>query len=181
MPFRSLSPTAKYPLAGLLVIAWLSLCAYLFWYFELRWTQQYDSHQLANFTLEDAPAPPLGARSGEITIVHFIDPECPCTRFSLPHIAALERRYEPTTQSKRIYTTDKDAPRWLPASPAVAIWDRSGQLAYIGPHSDGVFCGQGDDLVARVMTQLDRGSNPEWWHWEAVGCFCPWSRQEPGI
>ena len=65
----------------------------------------------------------------------------------------------------------------VPASPAVAIWDEHGKLAYFGPYSSGLVCGQGDDFVSRVMVRLTQKQNPEWINMLGVGCFCPWQSQ----
>ena len=37
----------------------------------------------------------------------------------------------------------------LPASPALAIWDRDGNLAYAGPYSEGLVCNSSNSFVDR--------------------------------
>ncbi len=158
-----------------IALLWLSAVSYGFWHYDWQWQSRFeDSH--ASFGLSTQLPPPNSFSPGEPLVVHFVDSQCPCTRFATPHIEALDARFDPSVRTMRIYATDSQAKNfaWLPASPAVAIWDGQGKLAYLGPHSDGAFCGQGDDLVARVMQQLSAGNNPQWLNREAIGCFCPW-------
>lgn len=172
-----MSLSRTHPLAWLVVGSWLLVCAVAFWYFQARWTGAYDDNQWFTFRTEGSPPPPpASAPSGQIVMAHFIDHRCPCTRFSLPHIGALEERYDPLVHSLRIDVSDAIAADfdWIPASPAVAIWDADGVLAYLGPYNSGVICGVGDDLVARVMAALAGGENPRWVNQEAVGCYCQW-------
>lgn len=118
------------------------------------------------------------------TIVHFIDPGCACNRFSLPHIADIERTY-PDVLFQRVYSDNRkkkdlqiDIPQSLvesvPASPAVMIFDQQGKVAYFGPYTDDVFCGEGNDFVEKMLKILGMGYNPEWVNLFGFGCFCPW-------
>jgi len=176
LPFHRLpSLLQRHWLAATITLLWLGVTAYGFWYFEWQWQQRFDN-QHASFDLMNRPAPPGPLSPGTPLVVHFVDASCPCTRFAEPHIEAVDADLDPGVRTMRIYATDPQAGmfHWIPASPAVAIWDKAGELAYVGPHSEGAFCGQGDDLVARVMGQLQTGNNPRWLNREAIGCFCTW-------
>lgn len=170
-----LSPRRRHWLIAIIVLLWLAAVAYGFWLYEWQWQSRFENRH-ASFDLARQPTPPVALTPGEALVVHFVDPHCPCTRFATPHIEALDARLDPSVRTMRIYATEvlADNMTWIPASPAVAIWDGQGELAYVGPHSDGAFCGQGEDLVARVMQQLQNGQNPQWLNNEAIGCFCPW-------
>lgn len=154
---------------------WAGAVAYGFWLYEWQWQSRFESRH-ASFTLDQPSPPPTVFTPGRPLVVHFVDAQCPCTRFATPHVEALNARLGPSVRKISINATDllADNFSWIPASPAVAIWDGQGELAYVGPHSEGAFCGQGEDLVARVMRQLNEGRNPRWLNNEAIGCFCPW-------
>ena len=62
----------------------------------------------------------------------------------------------------------------IPASPAVAIWDHHGVLAYFGPYSSGMTCGQGFDFIKIVLEKLSQNENPQWVNNQGFGCFCQW-------
>lgn len=113
-------------------------------------------------------------------MVHFVDNNCPCTKFSLPLIQDLESRWRQKNVSFRalhpgsIDQLSVDLQGTIPASPAVALWDSKGKLTYFGPYSSGAICGEGEDLLGKVLAQKGEG---QWTSQEAVGCFCPWPSQ----
>ena len=44
----------------------------------------------------------------------------------------------------------------VPASPAVAIWDRSGKLAYFGPYSEGLTCNSSNSFIEPILKALTK-------------------------
>ena len=62
----------------------------------------------------------------------------------------------------------------LPASPAVAIWDSSGQLAYFGPYSEGALCTSSNSFIEPILEALVAGRPVRADSNLAVGCFCDW-------
>jgi hypothetical protein len=159
-------------LAVLLLILWLALTVAAFWWYQARHIQRFNSFW-ASFegTRLEHIAMPASERP---LVVHFVDANCPCSRFARPHIADLETRH----RHARFATVDALAhpaisTASMPATPAVAIWSASGELAYYGPYSGGQFCGQGQDFVSTTLAALKEGYNPRWINQEAVGCFCP--------
>jgi len=108
--------------------------------------------------------------------MHFIDPACPCTRYSLPHIADLENTWKDGGIRFTTQYAGAEAPGFevaVPASPAVAIWNSDGELTYFGPYTSGQYCGQGEDIVQQHL-EVPEQSEGQWTNQEAVGCFCEW-------
>ncbi len=64
----------------------------------------------------------------------------------------------------------------LPASPAVAIWDRSGHLAYFGPYSEGAVCNSSNSFIEPVLDALLENRPVAAANTLAVGCFCDWQQ-----
>jgi len=62
----------------------------------------------------------------------------------------------------------------LPASPAVAIWDKHGQLAYFGPYSEGATCNASNSFIEPVLQALLDGRPVSATQTLASGCFCDW-------
>ena len=125
----------------------------------------------------------LGNRATRITVVHFIDEACPCSRFSESHVVRLEDRFDDTAAFFRwpkvpAELKDTEIDISVPASPAVAIWDSEGKLAYLGPYSSGIFCGEGEDFVSATLTSLLEGNVPYLNEHDALGCFCPWRHRD---
>lgn len=63
----------------------------------------------------------------------------------------------------------------IPATPAAIVYQRKTQsISYLGPHSSGVVCGNGDSFVELVLNNLKFGFDPQLIELERNGCFCPW-------
>ena len=73
-----------------------------------------------------------------------------------------------------------ELPHWrLPASwadwpggPSVAIWDASGQLAYVGPYSDGASCNQDSSFIEPVLRALLAGRAVNAARYDTLACLC---------
>lgn len=158
-------------LAGLVFVVWIGVSVTAFWWFQFKHLGNFEN-QLATFDgAELAQLQLLPIANHHAVVVHFIDPECPCTRFSLPHIEELERKLADRVDFRSASTLGTTLQ--IPATPAVAIWSEAGELAYFGPYSGGAICGTGNDFVTSVFKQLQAGTNPKWFNLDAVGCFCP--------
>ena len=162
-------------IASAIFVVWFIAIAVAFWWFQLRYINDFGSY-FAEFNGESIEASFPFPVSGDAVVVHILDDGCPCTRFAHDHIRELEHRFS----SHVVFMNWRELPESfrssvnLPASPAVAIWDGTGALAYFGPYSSGSFCGQGDDFVFATLDNLTNDVNPKWINQDAVGCFCPW-------
>lgn len=136
--------------------------------------------------------PPELEGPGPIRLVHFHDPACPCNVGNQQHLAELVERYAP--QGVVFHALQKPGslgrlPRnlaalqplaalpgseRLPASPALAIWDRQGRLAYFGPYSEGATCTSANSFVEPVLDALRKSRPVRAGGTLAEGCFCDW-------
>nr|WP_303637107.1 DUF6436 domain-containing protein [Stenotrophomonas sp. 704A1] len=139
----------------------------------------------------------LAGDTGRIRVVHFWDPACAvCNRETGAHLSYLISMYRragidfyavrrPGTQGelptplrdKVIHLATIEGIEHIPASPAVAIWDRSGHLAYAGPYSIGMVCNSANSFVEPLLDRLVRGDTVRPKGLLAVGCYCPWQAQ----
>lgn len=184
-------PSRKTLLASLIaMIGILAMLAALRW-FEARYLRTFDQRATlfsgAGLRLPDALAGP-----GAIRLVHFWDPACPCNVGNQQHLAELIEHFGP--QGVAFYAVQKPGSssrlpatlsalqplaqfpgaERLPASPAVAIWDRSGELAYFGPYSEGVACNSRNSFIEPILAALSAGRTVNAGNTLAVGCFCEW-------
>ncbi|MCB1646738.1 MAG: hypothetical protein KDI36_14865 [Pseudomonadales bacterium] len=165
------SAVARTIVGWLMFGIWLGWVIWGFWYYQYRFYDQW--YSFAGEQLMEVPAP---AR-GELTVAHFIDSACPCTRFSIPHIEDLENSADFNSMRVRSLKVEMgslvsaDFGNLVPASPSVAIWRADGTLKYFGPYSSGAICGEGEDLVLRALKASDE---TQWLNQEAVGCLCAW-------
>jgi hypothetical protein len=187
-------PSRKTLLASLL--ATLSIAALLaaYWWFEARYLRPFDQ-RAALFSGDELRLPSELAGPGPIRLVHFWDPACPCNVGNQQHLAELIEHFGP--QGVAFYAVQKPGSKGqlpatlsalqslaplpgaerLPASPAVAIWDRSGRLAYFGPYSEGLTCNSSNSFIEPILEALSAGRTVNAGNTMAVGCFCDWSTE----
>lgn len=184
-------PRRKTLLAALLAAVWLAGLAAAFWWYEGRYLRPFASQAtLFSGAVLQLPAPLAGP--GPIRVVHFWDPACPCNVGNQQHLAELLKRFAP--QGVRFYAVQKPGSRGhlpavleglqpldslpgaeqLPASPAVAIWDREGRLAYFGPYSEGATCSSANSFIEPILDALSAGRTVRADNTLASGCFCDW-------
>ena len=185
------SPYRTTLLASLLVL----VCAGVLWaaydWFQGRYLRAFSSHT-AVFSGDPLRLPDNLAGPGAIRLVHFWDPACPCNVGNQQHLSELVEQYAaqgvefyavqkpgshgqlPSTLSSLKTITVLPGSELIPASPAVAIWDRSGTLAYFGPYSEGLTCNSSNSFIEPILQALNAGRAVNATHTLAVGCYCPW-------
>src|SRR5690606_10733492 len=142
---------------SLLAIVWLGAMLAAFWWFEARYIRPFDeSIELFSGAALRLPAELAGP--GPIPEEHFWSPACTRNVGHQQLLAELLQTDMP--RGVQFYVLQKAGSQGqlpenlralqplaalagseqLPASPAVAIWDQQGQLAYFGPYSEGAQC-----------------------------------------
>ncbi|MBP5950740.1 DUF6436 domain-containing protein [Pseudomonas sp. P42] len=174
------------------------VCAGVLWtaydWFQGRYLRAFSEHT-AVFSGDPLRLPDDLAGPGKIRLVHFWDPACPCNVGNQQHLTEMVKHFSPrgveffavqrpgshgqlpvTLSSLKTIAVLPGAEQ-IPASPAVAIWDRSGKLAYFGPYSEGLTCNSSNSFIEPILNALtdDRPVNAT--HTLAVGCYCPWPVQ----
>lgn len=171
------------------------LCAAALWWaydsFQARYLRPFDN-QATLFDGSQLRLPADLAGPGPIRVVHFWDPACPCNVGNQQHLGELVAHFAPLGVSFHVLQktgTHGQLPanlgalkpmdnlpgsEQLPASPAVAIWDRDGKLAYFGPYSEGAVCNSGNSFIEPVLKALMEGRPVLAANTLAVGCYCPW-------
>ena len=181
-------------LAGLLIAVWAAAMFAAYNWYEARYLRSFsETAQAALFYGEQLRLPDELAGPGPIRLVHFWDPACPCNVGNQQHLAELIARFAP--QGVRFYALQKPGSQGqlpatlsamqalpelrgsaqIPASPAVAIWDGNGQLAYFGPYSEGATCTSSNSFIEPILEALSAGRPVNASNTLAVGCFCAWN------
>jgi hypothetical protein len=184
--------TRKTLLSLLLLVLWASALFTAYRWYEARYLRSF-SAQTALFYGEQLRLPAELAGPGPIRLVHFWDPACPCNVGNQQHLAELIEHYRPLGVA--FYVVQKPGSQGqlpdnlsalqtlpalsgseqIPASPAVAIWDANGQLAYFGPYSAGATCTSSNSFIEPILEALAAGRPVSASNNLAVGCFCQWS------
>lgn len=180
---------------ALLVLAWLVGMALAYRWFETRYLRTFDE-RAAVFSGAELKLPAELSGPGDIRLVHFWDPACPCNVGNQQHLAELIEHYTP--QGVQFHVVQKPGSQGrlpaelaalqpidelpgsanLPASPAVAIWDKQGQLAYFGPYSEGLVCNSSNSFIEPILEALSAGRKVNASNTLAVGCFCEWAKPD---
>lgn len=178
-------------LACLVASTWLAAMVAAFWWFEARYLRPFDD-RTELFSGNELRLPEELAGPGDIRVVHFWDPACPCNVGNQQHLGELLARY--AGHGVQFYSVQKPGSdghlpdalsalqplaalagsEHLPASPAVAIWDRHGELAYFGPYSSGFNCTSGNSFIEPVLDALLDRRKVLADNNLASGCFCDW-------
>lgn len=182
----------KYLIASLLLLLGAGALLSAYQWFESRYLRTFDGErsELFNGAALQLPAELQGP--GPVRFVHFWDPGCPCNVGNQQHLEELLADFadQPVAfyEVRKPGSTGRLPPQLaaleplvglvgadqLPASPAVGIWDRNGELAYIGPYSEGAVCSSDNSFVEPILEALLAGRPVRATHSLAVACFCDW-------
>ena len=185
-------PSRKTLLACTIALLWAAAMAGAYWWYQLRYIRAF-SEQTTLFAGEILRLPAELAGPGPIRLVHFWDPACPCNVGNQQHLSELIAHFAPqgvafyavqkpgsqgklpADLSQMTYLDSLPGAEQIPASPAVAIWDRDGKLAYFGPYSEGLTCNSSNSFIEPILQALSENRPVNATHTLAVGCYCPWT------
>lgn len=185
-------PRRKTVITSLLVLVAAAALWSLYQWYQARYIRPF-SETTVLFDAAGLRLPAGLAGPGAIRVVHLWDPPCPCNVGNQQHLAELVQRF--AGQGVSFHVWQKPGSRGqlpdslkalqplaelpgaerLPASPAVAIWDRDGKLAYVGPYSEGATCTSSNSFIEPVLEALLAGRPVHSTGSLAVGCYCPWN------
>jgi hypothetical protein len=160
---------------------WLATTAAAFWFFELRFQRTFTSSGVTLFEsdahLQEAAdwmrklvAAGAGEAGSIATVVHVARAECPCNRFTEPHLAQIAATYR--ERGVGFVRASGPMPAWIESTPAALVFDGSGRLVYFGPYSDSAWCGVSGGQVERALDDVLKGGTPRPQRLFAQGCFC---------
>ena len=81
-------------IAALIALLWGAAMLAAFWWFEARYLRTFDE-RAAVFSGAELQLPAALSGPGEIRLVHFWDPACPCNVGNQQHLAELIAHYAP--------------------------------------------------------------------------------------
>ncbi|MEX6502002.1 DUF6436 domain-containing protein [Pseudomonas zhanjiangensis] len=184
-------PSRKTLLTGLIALLCCGALLAAYQWFQARYLRPFDE-RAALFSGAELRLPDELAGPGPIRLVHFWDPACPCNVGNQQHLAELFEQFAhkgvtfhvvrkpgstaplPASLGSLEPLPQLPGSDQLPASPAVAIWDRQGQLAYFGPYSEGLTCNSSNSFIEPILEALAAGRTVNASNTLALGCFCDW-------
>ncbi|XOV78169.1 MAG: DUF6436 domain-containing protein [Aestuariibacter sp.] len=108
------------------------------------------------------------------TTVHFTAGDCWCEHIAAPHINSVKQLTQ-EQNGKNIDIKISGTPQitsFIPATPAVAVFNKQEQLVYFGPYSTGLFCTQSNGLVEKFIAGQISPQIAATVLMEANGCYC---------
>lgn len=117
----------------------------------------------------------IGDSQGSLAnkVIHFSENNCVCQRIANSHISSVKH----LAQQEKFENIDMSLTaalrKYIPSTPAVAVFDHNENLIYFGPYSSGYFCSVGSGIVEKFLTVKPRQK-----HIGAVvltdskGCYC---------
>lgn len=192
MVFRMPSKRIVVILVSLVIALVLAIAVVVWWQFGFVYLRSYNQ-QAVFFTGDALRLPSELAQSESIRVVHFWDPHCPCHEETDAHLNYLIGMYRfadmdfysvqkpgsegsitPFLAGKLQPLAGLEGMDSVPASPAIAIWDKTGKLAYAGPYSEGMVCNSSNSFVEPVLDALISGRPVHATNAMAQGCYCDW-------
>ncbi|MDY7220016.1 DUF6436 domain-containing protein [Denitrificimonas sp. JX-1] len=185
--------TVKKILIGIAIALWLGSMLTGLWWYKTRFIRPF-SETTAVFSGQTLRLPENIAGAGKIRFVHFWDPSCPCNVGNQQHLVELIEHYAdevdfyhlqkpgshgqlPKALSSLRHLSGLPGTEQLPASPAVAIWNRVGELSYFGPYSEGAVCNSSNSFIEPILNALIENRPVAAANTLAVGCFCDWNHK----
>ncbi|UCJ18696.1 DUF6436 domain-containing protein [Pseudomonas sp. MM211] len=182
----------------LLLAIVLAIAAWVWGRFGVAYLRPFgDQEQAVFFEGGGLKLPAELAGPGKIRVVHFWDPQCPCHKETDAHLNYLISLYRfsgvefysvqkpgsegemlPFLRGKLTPLESLEGMESIPASPAIAIWDQQGRLAYAGPYSEGLVCNSSNSFVEPILDALSANRSVSAANTMAVGCYCDWKPAE---
>ncbi len=109
------------------------------------------------------------------SVFHISSESCNCNWRSAGHTSSVKRQV--TESGGRNYSIDIDQfnelKRFVPATPAIIMFNESSELIYLGPYADGAFCTAESSFVEALIPLVSMEEKaPEWINTVAKGCYC---------
>ena len=172
------------------------LCGLAYQWFAAQYLRPFEQ-RAAEFNGHLLQLPQALAGPGPIRFVHFYDPTCPCNAINQQHVSEIIHEYAdkgvafyavvapgrqatlPKALAGMQPLSELPGSDGIPASPAVAIWDQHGQLAYFGPYSEGLVCNAANSFIEPILKALLDGRPVQAPSTLGYGCFCDWHAAQP--
>lgn len=111
-------------------------------------------------------------------VFHVMDTHCMCNWRTEAHKQVVKRKVN-DSNGTNVELSLNELPmlrHFLPATPAVIIFDANSELVYLGPYADGAFCNTESSFIEPLIKRVGAAAAPldsGWVNTVARGCYCP--------
>lgn len=169
----------------LLVVSWFAVILVgLWWLLDARLTWFDGSGRLQTRITDDAFVAQLKSQLRQHTeqlggaVFHIDQEDCRCNWRTHGHQAQVKRQV--SDNEGQNYQLDIDQVTalqdYIPATPAIIIFNQSEDLIYLGPYADGAFCNTETSFVEQLIPRVSAHQSEQrsgWINLAAKGCYCP--------
>lgn len=119
----------------------------------------------------------LTTKFGDVSgkAIHFSQEGCFCNLVAQSHISAVKSQIEQSGYTNENFniSTIEHLKNFIPSTPAVALFNDSGNLLFFGPYSTGYLCTAGNGFVEDLIIQMEnKGQVQPITVSIARGCYC---------
>lgn len=133
-----------------------------------QWSQQQKFDQV--FTAK------VTAELGEVTgkVIHFTQAHCDCNSVADEHINSVKQLASKQGYENQVIVLAKTSQlsSVIPATPAIAAFDKQGKLFYLGPYSAGYACNVGNGIVESFLVKDVKNPIGATVISDTQGCYC---------
>ena len=111
------------------------------------------------------------------TVIHVTDANCSCNWRTRGHQQAVDRLIT-QYHGRNVYVDITQHPElkpFIPATPAIIMFDNRAELMYLGPYADGAFCNSETSFVEHLNPAISTNVKSQqggWVNTVAKGCYC---------
>lgn len=108
-------------------------------------------------------------------VFHITSRDCSCNWRASAHITGVKRQVTESDGQNLIIDIDQvpSLKHFVPATPAIIMFNKSSELIYIGPYADGAFCTTESSFVEELIPSVSMSLKaPKWVNTVAKGCYC---------
>ena len=132
--------------------------------------------QSQNISFDNDFKSAVSKQAGEVnsSVIHFFQGNCECNPVAKEHIDSVQLlAQQQGFKNISLNVSDNNTlDKYIPATPAVAIFAEDGSLSYLGPYSAGYSCTVGNGIVESYLeyhSQLAPGATVVT---NTQGCYC---------
>lgn len=158
----------------LLVLIWLVAVVSGLVYFQLSMIKVFDpNNELAHPNWSEQFKKQIKWSPSESPkLIIVTNDTCGCSKRAFSHVKQLQALAAVNTYDVRIINQSSAATQLLPNVPGAVLLDKSGELVYVGPLSQGIACSASNGFVELAIDNLVAGFNSKLIVSDSQGCYC---------
>jgi len=170
-------------IGGVLLLCLFSAALFIFWDQQARFLRPTpkptDFQEVSLGVKPDLSSYEIQVENGKLSLLHFFNPDCPCSRFNLDHFKSLVRKYADTVNFVVVLQTKEANPEDIAAfsnikvlvdqdgsiadrcgvyaTPQAVVLDKAGKIVYRGNYNQARYCSNRDSWFTELVIKSEMG------------------------